>query len=704
MIAILCNGIWLDIPSDATIRIDEEMPHFASSVFQGDVLFPFDLPWTPRNVKALGALWLQDVVDKQLQQTVQVYIKGIDFGTAQLHAIKCSDRIVSVNLVMGLAGLSIISKKLPEFAYSGTVTIGTDTDTVIAHAVATNALSYPQTDYQFPTIRNNDFYGNVNPDFGGYINNWETLFATFTKNTGYGQPERNTNVLVPQPYLLKILQYCFKEAGYEIAGDFVDDENVQRMLLYSNFGLDKRLPWVDVSAEASGAHSHSHPLAITWFPLTFDVETSDAYGWYDDSTSTYESEFGGRHVVTIELEVNVTSVTPAALNVRVLRNGTQEDIYTAPSVVIGLNTVTATLEFTSTIYQAMDDMTFEIQVQDPFGQAFTVNTAALLITNTSPSIINCFATELNLQNHVPDITLGELLSRLRGAPFFLDMSLDRVGHKVYFNYTQNTLTSAPTTDLTGKIAPGSSIEFLDQTTGYTVKMGWPSGDAAAQLEFGTPPSTEYLGEYDCIDDLPFAYLNLGKTAFVRNLNSIYECTQASSGLISWGFKAYAYADVVVGDGSNELVAEITPLLMVDHTLGILPFVLQKGQSDVFSMGRSSFTDTRIFYWQGMTPGGSSGDDYPFATSLDRDDDGTVNGTMPLRNEGADGLYETKQSNWLNALMNGELLRGIANLDIVDLLKFNTGRIRVKFQTYFLRKRSTIWGKQVSSTEVELLKL
>ena len=48
--------------------------------------------------------------------------------------------------------------------------------------------------------------------------------------------------------------------------------------------------------------------------------------------------------------------------------------------------------------------------------------------------------------------------------------------------------------------------------------------------------------------------------------------------------------------------------------------------------------------------------------------------------------------------------GKGNTFINDLLKFPTGRIKLKFQTYFLRKRSTIWGKTIQSTEVELLKL
>lgn len=699
MIAIKCNEIWLDIPTDATIRIDEEMPHFSSSVFQGDVSFPIELPWTPNNCAALGHLWLTDVVDKVLVHEVEVYAKTVNLGQAKLHCISCNERMVSVNLVMGLAGLSILDRKLSEFAYAGTVTIGTDTASVIAHAKAINLITAPLPDYRFPVIRNDDFYGNANVDFEGAINNWNSI--DFTVNIGFGQPELNWNTLVPQPYLLKVLEYCFKEAGYEIAGDFVRDENAQRMLLYSNFALDKRLPWKDVEAESTTWYNYTHPLGITWFKIEFDTEIADAYGFFDPALSTYELEFGGKHVAQIDLTIKVNSASPAAISVRVLKEGVQQDIYTTTTVIIGTNTVSCSLEWSNTIYQAMEDITFEVQVPDGIGaQDFQVRASHMLITNTSPSIINCYATEINLANHVPDITLAELLRRLRGAPFFLDMSLDRIGRKVNFNYTQDTLSRPPEHDFTDKIAPGSKIEFLDQATGYTIKMGWPSGDAAA-TDFGEAPSGEYIGEYLSYSGLPGTGVNIGAIAMVKNMNAYFEAVSISSGW-TWHFKKYAYPNVIVGDGSQELIAEITPALMNTYSVGLVPFISQKGQSDIFSIGRYSFQDTRLMYWHGLMPGPAG--TYPFATSLNIEYYGSVVNHMPMRNEGTDGLYVSKQSKWIQVLMNGELLRGIANLTINDLLKFPTGRIKLKFQTYFLRKRSTIWGKTIQSTEVELLKL
>lgn len=696
------------MPPDSSIRIDEEMAHFQSDVFQGDVSFPFELPVTPTLIKAVGALHLIDIVDKTLEFDCIIHTHGVNRGEGKLIIQKCNSKFYSVNLVAGLAGMSIMSKKLPEFDYGGARTIGTDTATVIAHANAQVLLNYPAADYNFPVIKNNSFYGSANTGFSGVINRWNTFTNSFQPNGQLGISEINQDVLVPQPYLLYVLKTCFAEAGIEIAGDFTQHSDIQQAMLYSNRGLDKRLPWIDVKAELSA------PYTVPGLPhdMTFDTELADPYGFYDHTASLYEIQFPGKHQVTVYVIVNISGiggVGSAIINVQ--KEGVTVDTWSPSSVNNGYNTWSHTFEFTADSSNAGEDITVQMIVSDTAPMStptVTVSTAMLTIGNAAPGIINMYDTELDVANHVPDITLGELLRRLRGAPFFLNISLDRLNRKVSLDFTANTLNSAPDEDLTGMVYPNPSTEF-EPVGGYTVSMEFPSGDALTQNNFKEVPSASYLGSFATLQAAPLAIDALDQIIYVENLN-VYYRSELQFGIPSWTMFTDRHYDVVLGDGSTEVKSLITPLLMreassatIPGSGGIVPALDQKGQSPIFGNSLSTFTDTRIIIWKGMQQG-VGGDVYPLATSMNMNYNGDTVGTIALRNDGADGLVAEYGTSWLEILMRGEILRGMVHFTLNQLLRFTSGKKRLMYQSYFIRKRSIVYERNIPATEVEMIKI
>jgi len=48
------------------------------------------------------------------------------------------------------------------------------------------------------------------------------------------EANRNYNIMHPMPYLLYVLKTGFADAGYELAGDILTDEDFTQQVLYSN--------------------------------------------------------------------------------------------------------------------------------------------------------------------------------------------------------------------------------------------------------------------------------------------------------------------------------------------------------------------------------------------------------------------------------------------------------------------------------------
>ena len=707
MITILCNGHWLDMPLNASLRIDEEMPQFQSDIFQGDVSFPMELPWSPTNVRALGYLWMIDVAAKTIDFTVDVYASKIHMGKARLIVQKASQASCTVNIVKGLAGMEIVRKKLPEFDYGGDRVLGVTSDDVVAHATACAGLSYPAVDYNFPVIRNSEYYGSGNADFGGVINEWSHLTNSFRKNGEFGAlPELNSFVLIPQPYLLYILKTCFNAEGYEIAGDFTEDADIQQAMLYSNRGLDKALPWYDVIAQATCPLITTSLATVLAIDDDSSVGMADVYDQFDTSLYEHLIYFPGKYEITLDIDVDVQGggASPV-LYIEMLQDGSPIDNYSY-SAALGLNSFSYTFNREFVQADTPSKLTFRVTCTDGiFTHTLEYSKVILTVHNAAPGLINMYATELNVANHVPDITLGELLRRLRGAPFFLDITADRFAKKIYFNFTEQTLLRMPNEDLTDKIAPSPVIEF-ESKSGMTVSMGFPTSDKQTEDNFLEISDTEYIGSYTHLGAAPLAADHLGKIIFIENLNSYFESRSPISAA-EWVWLTDRNPKIVIGDGSENVVADITPLLMTknvsNYTTGIGPILKQKGQSDLFNIGLHSFQDTRLTFWKGITTS-ILGQSYPFATSMNLDHNGNVVGDLFLRNDGTDGLYERYMKKWLAILMRGEILRTLVNYTINDLVQFIPGKKRLKFQSFFIRKRSTVWSKNVSSTEIEMIKL
>lgn len=108
--------------------------------------------------------------------------------------------------------------------------------TMEAHAI------YPDTRIQWPTMFNSEHYDELNPDFTGWINNYEQgkpwiNYSSSESMTG------NRFTLVPCFFLLDVITRIFLQANITIQGRGVSEERFRRILIDNNHSIGKE--WYD---------------------------------------------------------------------------------------------------------------------------------------------------------------------------------------------------------------------------------------------------------------------------------------------------------------------------------------------------------------------------------------------------------------------------------------------------------------------------
>ncbi len=708
MIGLFCNNEWLDMPPDSNIRIEMVSSLFESELLQGSYSFPFDIPRSPVNLRALSFPNTIEAINRKKKMPVQLYWHGVKRFDCLLNIQQATKSKITVNLVVDLAGLEVLDKKLPEFDYGGERFIGDTADDVVNHANAKVALSYPATDYNFPSHWNPEFYGDANPDFQQVVNRWDMTNLTFVKNVYVGpSTPTNQNTLVPWPYLQYVMKTCFLEAGYTCAGDFFTDTELQQLMIYSNYSLDDRTP-------------RSYVRASLVTPQDVDATNGYIVNYADDTTLPNKDDFSlwsgthydvlyeGDYMITVYFTCLIATSTNGNIATVKIMDSTMNMIeyrdYHFPQV--GIVTFSYQIPYTATPAEIGNTWWIELSAVD--GNAIELTPAIQIawveFKNISDDIVNRYARTLNVANHVPDITFGELIKAIRNV-FNLSMSIDSINKQVVINQVERNLKSVATVDLTDKRGREHTIEYTD-VTGFTFGYNFPSSDNMVKDNFKTYNTGQFLGSYATYPSLPPAVNYQGKVALVKNLNKLYIATLDVSLAPVWEVYADNYYDYIVGDGDTSSKAAACPLFMTlfanisGHAL--MPAVKQRGQTPAFAIGADEFTDLRIMFWRGMQTN-IAGQPYPHAGStIYRHDGWPISGaTRSLVWDGAEGIFEMHWKNWIAVLMRGEFVRLFMNLNIIDLLNMTEEKKRIGYLSFLLRRVSTTWGKSIGQSEVEM---
>jgi hypothetical protein len=223
------QGQELSLPGSG-ISLDIVSPYFDHEAIPGITTLPLELPWTRENLRGLNFPHQYRGPGGPPPVIVDCYIDQVRWqrGKMVYLSVDAQGKKLRYNFVSGSTDLATLIKdvKLP------TLDLGT---------VALEKLT-STADYALMPVRNTTFFGDVDKapkDYSGYLNYFPTA-----------------PYLAPMPYLVPILRKVLAIWGYTVVGDWIENPEIQKLVIYSDrlvdskaatFDLARHVPNIDVA-------------------------------------------------------------------------------------------------------------------------------------------------------------------------------------------------------------------------------------------------------------------------------------------------------------------------------------------------------------------------------------------------------------------------------------------------------------------------
>ncbi len=238
--SFVCSDFVLDL-SRLPISYVEENPRFSDSFFT-KYSFPFEFYLDSDLRKKMGHY------DSLRASGLEKKIKGyhvfegrIKEGTLEI--LEVQGNLVKAQIDSGFDELPNFDKKLSDLFRSETITV----DNIYEHAESVCAKKYPETSYNFPCVIFdkhskdepgweifNKFLNDRNAN--GFVDNnedgsdWDE--TPEDERVDADKFHKNRNIIHPMPYVLHVLKTGFSDAGYELQGDVLSDEDFLQRVVY----------------------------------------------------------------------------------------------------------------------------------------------------------------------------------------------------------------------------------------------------------------------------------------------------------------------------------------------------------------------------------------------------------------------------------------------------------------------------------------
>ncbi|OIQ22063.1 MAG: hypothetical protein BM557_01405 [Flavobacterium sp. MedPE-SWcel] len=206
-----------------------ENPWFTENYF-AKYSYPFEIPLTDKYNNAMGFI---DTINSKSNETLfeGVYVHDNVMEKAILE-IEEYEQALSVTLRYGLEDFPNFKKKLSELQL-----IRMPVDNIYEHAAGVIAQTWPAVNYNFPQIHTDKIEPEDNDTWFAFekiINNYKNGAFLINEVDTVEEITYNRNIIQPVPYLLYLLQAGVADAGYTLHGDILQDETLQKTLVYSD--------------------------------------------------------------------------------------------------------------------------------------------------------------------------------------------------------------------------------------------------------------------------------------------------------------------------------------------------------------------------------------------------------------------------------------------------------------------------------------
>jgi hypothetical protein len=698
----------LTVKFNPGFKVDMELNHPLSSSddMPGNLTLPGDLPVCPEN-----DLFLQFFVYLELRDGVRVYdnILMLFHGEMLYNGMLCildgenamDTGKYTFSYVATSFAIDYADKNLKDIDYGDNLVLGETAEEVADFALAASEGSYPDFNCVFPMQRNDNFYGAANTEFLGVINNFDVDTGTYFING----PTLNEYALVPYLYLRFIFDRLWK--GYKITGDWFTGTRA-KAIVYNNYALDARDKLYYVKAAQTPGQTFNWP-ADTGFTTVnnIDVEIEDPDSCF--AASVYVVQAVGIHRVNGSFHASLAS---GATRIKwiVLAGGSILGAgYGYP--VEGERSFIVNFASAGNLNAPFigDDIEFRIVGQKNESGLWTSAGCAATIWNLEIEYINqdaneqnVYAKELAYKNHVPDVKVTDLIAGFKDAGMIIQVF--PAIKVVKIDYVDQSFKNRPVPIETARDFYRKTIE---ENKGYTFNFEFPDDE----LKTDELPDLSKYTLFDSQDCLAGASLPTGENQllFLRNLNQYWKSDGTVDDGFTWKFFCHNYYDYVMGEGETDIKLPFSPMLLsqevIDGKTYIVPIAIERGNSAIFNTGVNE-TPFKILFWHGFLFNDMS-QEYPFASPVDMDLNGTYTGDLSLRfDDELNGFRKKLFGTWYNYLINGTRVKLYIDFNSTFLREFEwVNSYRIGNQRFvFLRINSSYTEDKIEVSEVDAILL
>lgn len=245
MIDIRIDNESLDLFASTSLTLNMVNPLFSKEVDYNSHSFSFNIPNSPQNRRVLQSPEIT-LRSRTTTQSISLFIAGVRWIDGLLRVKSATQTQYTVYLQLDNSAFAEAwkNKTLSSYTLGGVRNIGIHT-ALRDHAKDTSNGSVLTYDYVFAPIANLNFYdGQELSDFRNRINYYDhdSAVQNFPDNLAYAnETSIYEYTLTPFIYLTALLGYLFSEIDYDLQGgaDWLTDTEIQTLVLYNNFGLDK---------------------------------------------------------------------------------------------------------------------------------------------------------------------------------------------------------------------------------------------------------------------------------------------------------------------------------------------------------------------------------------------------------------------------------------------------------------------------------
>jgi hypothetical protein len=272
--------------------------------------------------------------------------------------------------------------------------------------------------------------------------------------------------------------------------------------------------------------------------------------------------------------------------------------------------------------------------------------------------------------------------------------------------------------LTADIIPWTKNELKGGELLHETKEGFVfkhefTDDALTEDNFIDITGRTNVGTFDCAEDLPEPEI-VDQIALVLNDNNYY-AVKSIEDVLTWqrlsdNYFAFDY-DPENTLNRKEIMPKIAPMLMRYKTFTLpsasvlIPAIEHVGSSTAFDIGINNFP-MRTMLWHGLQDD-SNGDDYPFASSYNRDYAGNVIGNLTLRWDDEDyGLFETFWKRWARFWYYKEKMFQPLDLEEADVQNYShKKRYRIRNFIFLVLDLKVMYeGQVISKSGADIYKI